>query len=144
MKWKTKSGRLKDIKAVHTYLVDWTAKQGSIFSTEVLELLQPYWRRDIVFAELPVVGGAKGMRYDFVNQTKRIIVETDGQQHHTFNNHFHQGSQFNYRSQIIRDLLKDELAEMNGFQMVRIKPEDLPKLRVSIKAWFKAVYDITL
>jgi hypothetical protein len=142
MKWKTASGKLKDIKGVHNYLVDWTAKQGSEFSTEVLGLLQPYWGKDIVFAELPVAGSK--MRYDFVNQTKKIIVETDGQQHGSYNKHMHQGSVWNYQAQVTRDLDKDALAEKNGFRMVRIKPEDLPKLRVSIKAWFKAYHDITL
>ncbi len=146
MKWKTPSGRLKDIKGVHQYLVDWTAKQGSEFSREVLGLLEPYWRGHIVFAELPipVIGGVKGMRYDFVNQTRRIIVETDGAQHSQMSEFFHQGSRLNYQAQIRRDLLKDDLAEKNGFRMVRIKPDDLPKLRVSIKAWFRATHDITL
>ena len=84
------------------------------------------------------------MRYDFVNLTKKVIVETDGRQHDAFNKHFHGNSRANYQAQIKRDLLKDALAEKNGFKMVRIKPGDLPKIRVSIKAWFRATYDITL
>lgn len=142
MKWKTRSGKLKDIKGVHNYLVDWTAKQGSEFSREVLDLLYPFWKGDIVFAELPVAGTR--MRYDFVNITRKIIVETDGEQHGAYNKHMHNGSIWNYQSQITRDMDKDHLAEINGFRMVRIKPDDLPKLRVSIKAWFKAYHDITL
>ena len=143
MKWKTKSGRLKNIPGIHTYMVDWTGKQGSQFSQEVLELMEPYWRHDIVFAELPVAGPGR-MRYDFVNLTKKIILETDGRQHDVFNNHFHQGSRINYQAQIKRDLDKDYLAELNGFKMVRIKPDDLPKLRISVKAWFRATYGIIL
>lgn len=142
MKWKTASGKLKDIKGVHQYLVDWTAKQGSEFSAEVLELLMPYWKGNIVFAELPVAGTR--MRYDFVNLSRKIIVETDGEQHDAYNKHMHKGNPFNYRDQIVRDSEKNHLAEINGFKMVRIKPGDLPKLRVSIKAWFKAYHDISL
>lgn len=142
MKWKTPNGKIRDIKGIHTYLVDWTASQGSEFSTEVLELLEPYWRHDMVFAELPVAGTR--LRYDFVNLSKRIICETDGIQHSCFSEHFHSGSREKYKLQIKNDLLKDRAAETNGFQMVRIKPADLPKLRVSPKAWFKAYHDITL
>ncbi len=143
MKWLTKSGKVKDIKGIHQYKVDWDDDQGSRFSEEVLDLLHPYWKGHIVFAELPVVGGTKGMRYDYVNVTRKIIIETDGRQHGAFVKHFH-GHPLNYGSQIGRDLLKDELAEKNGFHMVRIKPSDLPALRADIKEWFLKTHDITL
>ncbi len=142
MKWKTKSGRLKDIP-VHRYLIDWSAdKFDSEFSTEVIRLLEPYWRHDLVVVQLPVAGSR--MSYDYVNLSKRIICEADGEQHGRYNSWMHQGSRLNYQAQIKRDLDKDALAELNGFTMVRIKPDDLPKLRVSVKAWFKATHDITL
>lgn len=142
MKFKTRTGRVKDIP-IHRYLIDWTAKKyDSEFSTEVIRLLEPYWRRDIILTQVPVAGTR--MSYDFVNITKKIVLENDGEQHGRYNSFMHNGSPLNYGAQITRDLDKDALAELNGFQMVRIKPEDLPKLRVSIKNWFRATYDITL
>lgn len=142
MKWLTPKGRPKDIKHIHTYLVDWTAEQGSQFSTEVLNLLEPYWKHDTVFAELPVVGTR--LRYDYCNLNRRIVIETDGRFHSQFTPHFHGNSRERYKNQIKNDILKDAAAERNGLKMVRIAHGDLFKLRVSIKAWFLATYGITL
>lgn len=137
MKFKTLTGRFKDIP-VHKYLVDWEGEQGSKFSEEVLDFLYDYWKHDVVLCELDVAGTR--MRYDFVNLSKRIIVETDGIQHSSYNMHLHQGSRANYLAQIKRDLAKDRAAEINGFQMVRINPSDLPLT----KDFFKKQFDIDL
>ena len=138
MKFVTPSGKFKDIP-VGKYRVDFDGDQGSQFSEEVLDFLYPYWKTDYVYAEVPVAGTK--MRYDYVNLTKRIIVETDGEQHDEFVKHFHGTIPVaKYLKQIKNDLLKDQMAEHNGFKMVRIKPGDLPLT----KAWFAKHYDITL
>lgn len=137
MKWKKQSGKLVDIP-VHRYLVDFDADQGSEFSANVLDFFYPFWKHDIVAAELPVAGTK--LRYDFVNITKRLIVETDGIAHLSPKSHFHQGSRAKWLSQVKRDLLKDQLAEKNGFKMLRIRPDHLPLT----KEWVESTFDITL
>lgn len=136
MKQKTITGKLKDIPTA-PYRVDWDANQGSQFSADVLDFLWAYWKHDVVLAEWPVAGTK--LRYDFVNLTKHIVVETDGIQHSQFSDHFH-GSRAGYLNQIKRDLLKDRIAEINGFKMVRINPDDLPLT----KEFFKRQFDIDL
>lgn len=137
MKQITSSGRIKDIKTT-PYLVDWDADQGSEFSAEVLDFLSIYWKKDVILSEWPVAGTR--MRYDYVNLSKKIIVETDGIQHSEYNPHFHRNSHNIYLAQIKRDVLKDKIAELNGFKMVRINPSDLP----ITKEFFKRQFDITL
>lgn len=139
MKFKALSGRLVDIRNIHRYRVDWDGDQGSKFSEDVLDFLEPYWKHDIVFAELPVAGKPR-MRYDFVNLSKKVIVESDGAQHDAYNAHMHGGSQERYKDQIKRDLFKDRMAEINGFTMVRVKPHDLPLT----KDWFLQTWGVTL
>ena len=137
MKWKTLHGKVKEIPTA-CYRVDWDGEHGSRFSKSVLEFLRPYWQNHVVLAEYPVAGG--NMRFDFVNITRRIVIETDGIQHDQYNAHFHRGSEHVYKDQIKRDLKKDDIARLNGFTMVRIKPSDLPLT----KEWLEKTFDITL
>lgn len=148
MKQRTATGRVKDIPTA-PYLVDWDDDQGSEFSANVLEFLRPYWRRDVVLAEWPVAGTR--LRYDYVNLTRRIVIETDGIQHDVFNPHFHGmvstgdpsdplARSPKYLKQIMNDQLKDKVAQLNDFLMIRIKPKDLPLT----KEWFKSAWDLTL
>ena len=137
MKQITSSGRIKDIRTT-PYLVDWHADQGSEFSSEVLDFLFPFWKKDVILSEWPVAGTR--MRYDYVNLSKKIIIETDGEQHSQYSPYFHNNSRAKYLAQIKRDVLKDKIAELNGFKMVRINPSDLP----ITKEFFKRQFDITL
>lgn len=138
MKWKTATGRLKDVNMTQ-YLIDWDGDQDSEQSSELADFLYPYWKHDIVCVQVPCVGTR--MSYDYVNATKRIIIEYDGAQHDKLVlGHFHR-TRSDYVAQIKRDLLKNQLAEKNGFKMVRIKPDDLSKLS---REWFKETWEITL
>lgn len=120
------------------YKVDWTARQGSRFSKDVLDFLHAYWKHDVVLSEWPVVGTR--MRYDFVNLTRKIIIESDGVQHGSYNPHFHNGIRDKFKDQIKRDLEKEDIARVNGFTLVRIMPSDLPLTR----EFFKTKFNITL
>jgi hypothetical protein len=136
MKFKTLTGRLKDIN-ISSYRIDWEGDFPSDFAADVADYLYPYWRHDVVVAELPVAGTK--LRYDMVNLTRRIVIETDGIQHDAYTPHWH-GSKVGYLNQIKRDVLKDKIAEANGLVMVRIKPDDLPLT----KSFFKDHYNIDL
>lgn len=123
---------------MHRYCIDWMDDQDSKFSAEVLEFFAPYWRHHIVYTQVPVAGTK--MSYDYVNITKRVIIEADGIQHQDPNSHFHGGSNAKWLSQIKRDDLKDRMAEANGYTMVRITPEHLPLT----KKWVESTFDIKL
>lgn len=133
MRFKTPTGSFKEI-GLHHYRVDWDAPQGSQFSREVLMFLKPFWRHDVVVSELPVAGTL--LRYDYVNISKRVVVETDGISHYDPQSHFHQGSSAKWLAQIKRDVLKDQCAERNGFKMVRIMPSDMPLSTTFLKRQF--------
>lgn len=137
MKWKTLTGKIKNVPTA-SYRVDWDGDQGSRFSEEVLDFLFPFWKTHAVLAEYPVAGSK--MRFDFVNLTRKIIIETDGFQHDRFSEHFHRGSRAVYSAHQKRDLDKDKIAEINGFQMIRIKPSDLPLT----KELFLKAFNVTL
>lgn len=124
---------------MHKYLIDWDGKQDSDQSTRLANFLRPYWKHDIVCVQVPVAGTR--MSYDYVNCSKKIIVEFDGAQHdRLILGHFHRTPE-DYRAQIKRDVLKDDLAIKNGFTMIRIKPDDLDKLS---KEWFEKEFGISL
>ena len=142
MKFKTPTGRFKEIN-IASYRVDFDGEQGSDFAAEVLDRLYPYWKYDIVVAEFPVAGRDK-MRYDYVNLSRKVVVECDGVQHDDPLAYHNRGSKAVWLAQIKRDDLKNRMAAANGWTMVRIKPGDMPKLRDDIKGWFLEMYDITL
>ncbi len=137
MKFITPTGRLKDIP-VHQYRVDFDADQGSEFSAGVLDFFYPYWKAHVVLAELPVAGTK--MRYDFVNLDRRLILETDGVAHFDPKSHFHGGSPAKWLAQIKRDELKNRMAQVNGFTMIRIQPDNLPLT----KKWVEETFQIVL
>jgi len=141
VKFKTPTGRLKEIN-IAAYRVDFDGEQGSDFAAEVLDLLYPYWKYDIVTQELPVAGTR--LRYDYVNHSKRIACECDGVQHDDPLAYHNRGSKAVWLAQIKRDDLKNRMAAAQGWTMVRIKPDDMPKLRKDIKGWFLEMFDITL
>lgn len=138
MKWKTATGRFKDIP-MHKYVIDWDGEQDSKESKRLAEFLRPYWKHDVVCSQVPVAGSR--MSYDYVNVSKKIIIEHDGQQHDRLVLGFFHRTREDYKNQIKRDVLKDQLAELNGFKMVRTKPDDLDKLS---PAWFKEQFDVVL
>lgn len=137
MIFKTLRGASKDIKIRH-YLIDWGGDSLSHFQEEVKAFLYPYWRRDVVCEELPVAGTK--MRFDMINISRKVIVEVNGVAHLDPDSHFHQGSRARWLSQIKRDHAKTEWAEMNGYQMAEIEPDDLPLT----KDFFKRQFDIDL
>lgn len=141
MKFKTPTGRFKDVNVAH-YRVDFDGEQGSDFSAEVLDLLYPYIKYDVVLAEFPVVGTR--LRYDYIDLNRKLAIECDGVQHDDPLAYHNRGSKAVWLAQIKRDDLKNRMAEANGWTMVRIKPDDMPALRKDIKKWFWDTYEVNL
>lgn len=120
------------------YKVDWDAPCRSKYQLQIKKWLRPYWGHHVCLEEF-LIPGSK-MRYDFVNLTKKIIVEMNGIQHDNYNKHFHRGNRLNFLSQVTRDQCKRDWAEANGFQMIEILPDDLP---LSV-AFFREKFSIEL
>lgn len=137
MKFKTLTGRFKDIN-ISSLLIDWKGDDfGSKFEAEFAVWIYPYWKSDVVVTQLPVAGTR--LTIDFFNVSKRIAVENQGRQHQEFVP-FLSGSRAGYLSQIKRDLMKQKWCEVNGITLVEILPEDMPLT----KSFFKERYDIDL
>jgi len=122
MKFKTLTGSTAELKNAKRFLIDWNGKSRSKFQYSVKEFLFPFWKTDIVFEELKLVGTR--MSFDFYNANKKIAVEVQGQQHTKYVKFFH-GSRFKYLEQLKRDDKKMRFCEVNGISLVEIYPNDL-------------------
>lgn len=122
MKFTAANGRIKDVRIQHL-LIDWSGDFGSKFEKEVAAFLYPYWRRDVVVAQLPVP--STRMTIDFFNVSRRIAIEVQGRQHQTYVP-FMAGSRAGFLSQIKRDINKSSFCERNDITLVEIFPEDMP------------------
>ena len=68
------------------------------------------------------------MKVDFINASRKIAVEVNGDQHSSFNKFFHNNSRLNYLNSIKRDYKKSVWLEKNGFQLIELETSDLNKL----------------
>ena len=119
------------------YYTDWDKTVGSKFQRRVKDFFFPYWKSHVVCEELRIPGSL--LRIDLINFTRRWIVETNGNQHREYNQHFHQ-NRSNYLNQIKRDFEKESWANLNQFKYIEIYEEDMPLN----KEWFKVKYDLEL
>ncbi len=122
MKFKTLTGSSADLKNAKKYLIDWEKQSKSKFQFSVKEFLYPYWRTDIVFEELKIVGTR--LSFDFYNANKKIAVEVQGEQHTKYVKFFH-GNRFKYLEQLKRDDKKFRFCEVNDITLVEIYPKDV-------------------
>jgi len=124
---------------VSKYLISWKKKSKSKLQFSVKEFLQPYWKNHIVYEEFPVYGTR--MKVDFVNTTKKIAIEVNGPQHDEFNKFFHGNSRAKYLQSMKRDVQKADWLENNGFILMQIYKDDIPKLNLS---YIRKTFDISL
>ena len=110
-------------KNVRKNLIDWRAKSRSNLQFKFKQLFYPYWKNHIVYEEFPVYGTM--LRVDFLNATKKIAVEVQGDQHESFNKFFHENSRLKYLQSIKRDVKKEEWLSKNKFKLIELYEEDL-------------------
>jgi len=122
MKFKTLDGKDRFVKNIKNLIIDWDGKSRSKFQFEVKTFLKPYWKGDVVFEELKVVGTRLSL--DFFNANKKIAIEVQGQQHFKYVKFFH-GNRANFLSQIKRDVKKIEFCELNNIKLIEIYPNDI-------------------
>lgn len=106
--------------------INWDKKCRSKFQFAIKQFFKPFWLTHSVYEELRIPGNL--LYIDLINFSKKIVVETSGEQHQSYNKHFHKGNPLNYIGQIKRDLLKQEWCEMNGFEFIEIFPDDEEKI----------------
>lgn len=121
MKFKTLNGKIRTVRNVREYLIDWDGKCRSKFQSSVKAFLRRYWECDVVFEELKVVGTRLSL--DIYNANKKIAVEVQGQQHLSYVPFFH-GNRMGYLDQLKRDEKKLEFCNLNGITLVEIYPKD--------------------
>ena len=131
-------GRLVN-KSVTKYRIRWDGECRSNFQYEVKQFFKKFWYGQICYEEFPVYGSR--MKVDFINATKKIAVEVNGQQHDEFNKFFHSNSRTKYLQSIQRDAEKHQWLELNNFIIIEIYEKDLQKLSLS---YIKDVYGISI
>lgn len=123
MKFKTLSGKERLLKNAKKYIINWEAKSKSNFQWRVKQFLLPYWKHDVVFEEMRIVGSRLSL--DFYNANKKIAIEVQGKQHQTYNPHFHGNNRQNWLLQLKRDDLKLNFCLTNGIELVEIYESDI-------------------
>jgi hypothetical protein len=137
--------RLKNIygryvnKNVEKYRIDWEEKSRSKAQFRTKEFLKQYWQNDIVYEEFPVYGTR--MKVDIVNMTKKIAIEVQGNQHYSFNKHFHKNSRLKYLASLKRDVKKIEWLELNDFLVAEITEDETKSLS---RKFFEESFGINL
>ncbi len=122
MKFKSLTGATVNLRNPRRFAIKWGEKSRSKFQFSVKEFLQPYWRTDMVFEELKIVGTLLSL--DFYNASKKIAVEVQGRQHTEYVKFFH-GNRLSYLDQLKRDDKKLRFCEANGITLVEIYPSDV-------------------
>ena len=137
MKFKNIYGREVN-KNITPYITDWNAPCRSKAQFNVKKFFEPYWCAHVVCEEFPVAGSR--MKCDFVNFTKKIAVETHGQQHDKFVPFFHK-NRTNFKKSFKRDLIKYKWLETNGFQVIEIFDNEIKDLS---KQWILEKFGIDI
>lgn len=122
MRFKTLAGRPVELKNAGKYRIDWRKDSRSQFQTHVKRFLYPFWKHDIVFEELRMVGTR--LTFDFYNANRQIAVEVQGDQHVKYVKFFHKNKN-KYLEQLKRDDKKMRFCEVNDIKLVEIYKEDI-------------------
>lgn len=125
MKWKLKSGKTVNFNPAK-YKIDWDrAVSGP--QKKVKDFLRPFWKNDVLLEEMVLPKSGK-KRYDLVNLTRRIIVETSPDEVHLQFNEFMHGSRAGYLKKLKSDYEKMQIAELNGFKFIELNNVHLENL----------------
>ncbi len=110
------------------YAIDWQTDGASKIEVKFRDLIFPFWKNRIVLFQPRIPGSL--LRLDFLCVNNRICVEIDGEQHGSFNKHFHNNSRNTYLASIKRDLGKEKWLESNNIRLVRLNKEDLDNFSI--------------
>ena len=121
MRFNTVYGGIKSVKRPKKYLIDWSSSSRSKIQNKVKKFLKPHWSHHVVFEEFPIP--ATRLSLDFLNATKNIAVEVQGNQHIKYIPFFHQ-SRTDFLKQMKRDQIKENFCKINNITLVLIYQDD--------------------
>lgn len=102
-------------------------EECSSYHEHARKILKGKFPTFILLEEVPVtIKKGKTEYLDFFIPLKRMIIEVHGEQHYTFNKHFHV-NQSGWVGQLRRDRLKREWAELNNLIFVELKYNEKDK-----------------
>ena len=110
------------------YLINWENDGASKLEVSFRDFIHPFWKNSIILYQFKIPGSL--LRIDFLNVNKRLAVEIDGEQHESFNKHFHANSRNTYLAAIKRDLDKEKWCELNNIKLIRLNVKDLKNLNL--------------
>jgi len=113
-------------KNVKKYIINWDGKSRSKLQFKFKQFFYLYWKNHIVYEEFPVYGTM--LKVDFLNATKKIAVEVQGNQHESFNKFFHNDSRLKYLQSIKRDVEKEKWLKINQFKFLELYEQDLKNI----------------
>lgn len=141
MKVSKLNGQLTKLVSINVnkYRIDWDKDGSSSLERRFRDLIRPFWKNSIILYQCRIPGSL--LRLDFLNVNKRLLVETDGEQHNQYNKHFNRGSRANYLASIKRDLAKEKWCQYNAIQVLHLDKEDLDNFSIG---YVKQKYGIEL
>lgn len=113
-------------KNISKYRIKWDKKVASDLQFQVKQFLKQFWIASLVYEEFPVFGTR--MRVDFINLTRKIAIEVNGDQHYSYNSHFHKGSKHEFFKSFERDEKKKDWLKMNSFKYIELDTNDVKNL----------------
>ena len=123
---------------IYKYRVQWDKLCRSKFQFNVKQILRPYLINHVVVEEMAVPGTR--LRLDLLDLTTKILFESNGEQHRSYNEFFSR-NRVGYLRSLQRDAAKLKWCDLNEITLVEIYPEDLAILSPS---WFLDRYGITI
>lgn len=117
--------RVKDLNGkIHSwnlsvYVSDNKRQLRSSLHLKARELLQEYYRADMILEELTVPG--EHLFLDFFLPSKKMVVEVQGPQHYQYTPHFHGIGPSGIKTFMeakARDERKSEWCDINGFKLI--------------------------
>lgn len=113
--------------SIKRYTIEWESAPSK--GQQVLQnFLYPYWKNQIILAEMYVPGTK--WRFDIVNCNKKIILEYSPSHHNSFNPFFHK-NRAGYLKSLKSDIYKRDWAAINGFKVIDIDESDLDNLSIN-------------
>ena len=122
MKWITANGSIRPLSE-KKYSIKWDSESLSLFQFNVKQFFKKYWIEDLVGEEVLIP--QTRLRVDIVNFSRKIAVEVNGLFHVEYTPYF-QNSIEDFESQVYRDVLKENLLEKNGFEVIEIYEKNMP------------------
>lgn len=122
MKWITQKGNVRHLPE-KKYSIDWFGNSLSVFQKSVKSFFFLHWSEDIVGEEVTLP--YTRLRVDLMNFTRKIAIECNGKFHNEHTPYF-QKNVGDFWGQVSRDVLKEQLLELNGFRVIEIYEKNMP------------------